>query len=135
MGQSRCRNEPSRRKDVLMSKTVSRRAFLTSAATATAGIAAASAFATSAFAAGGPGGGPGGPAKEVVYASAETTDDGRVKGYCGPGDWLGTKPEIAEDPGVFPDQELIDRCEVFNSLDADVEKLYTDAYNQILAAD
>ena len=89
-----------------MSKTVSRRAFLTSAATATAGIAAASAFATSAFAAGGPGGGPGGsggpggpggPAKEVVYASAETTDDGRVKGYCGPGDWLGTKPEIAED--------------------------------------
>ena len=97
MGQSRCHNEPSRRKDVLMSKTVSRRAFLTSAATATAGIAAASAFATSAFAAGGPGGGPGGPAKEVVYASAETTDDGRVKGYCGPGDWLGTKPEIAED--------------------------------------
>lgn len=45
------------------------------------------------------------------------------------------EPEIAEDPGVFPDQELIDRCEVFNSLDADVEKLYTDAYNQILAAD
>ena len=45
------------------------------------------------------------------------------------------EPEIAEDPGVFPDQELINRCEVFNSLDADVEKLYTDAYNQILAAD
>ena len=45
------------------------------------------------------------------------------------------EPEIAEDSGVFPDQELIDRCEVFNSLDADVEKLYTDAYNQILAAD
>ena len=45
------------------------------------------------------------------------------------------EPEVAEDPGVFPDQELINRCEVFNSLDADVEKLYTDAYNQILAAD
>lgn len=80
----------------MSTKTLSRRAFLTSAATATAGIAAASAFATSAFAAGGPGGGPGGPAKEVVYANAETTDDGRVKGYCGPGDWLGTKPEIAD---------------------------------------
>lgn len=76
-----------------MSKTVSRRSFLTGAATASASLAAASAFASTALAAGGPGGG----AKEVTYASAETTSDGRVKGYCGPGDWLGTKPEISAD--------------------------------------
>ena len=83
---------------------ISRRAFLASAATATAGIAAATSFARVASAAGpdgGPGaggpGGPGGPggAKEVVYAQAEAVqEDARVKGYCGPGDWLGTKPEI-----------------------------------------
>lgn len=78
-----------------MSTTMTRRSFLASAATATAGIAAASAFASSALAAGGPGG-PGGAAKEVTYASAEVTSDGRVKGYCGPGDWLGTAPEVAE---------------------------------------
>ncbi len=77
-----------------MSKTVSRRSFLASAATASASLAAASAFASTALAAGGPGGGP---AKEVTYATAETTSDGRVKGYCGPGDWLGTKPEISAD--------------------------------------
>ena len=81
----------------MSTNSMSRRSFLASAATATAGIAAASAFASTAMAAGpgGPGG-PGGPAKEVTYATAETTADGRVKGYCGPGDWLGTAPEIAD---------------------------------------
>ena len=74
-----------------MSKTVSRRSFLTSAATASASLAAVSAFASTALAAG-----PGGAA-ETTYASAEVTDDGRVKGYCGAGDWLGTKPEISDD--------------------------------------
>ena len=78
-----------------MSRTVSRRSFLASAATASASLAAVSAFASTALAAGGPGG-PGG-AQEVTYASAEVTSDGRVKGYCGAGDWLGTKPEISAD--------------------------------------
>ena len=78
----------------MSTNTMSRRSFLASAATATAGIAAASAFASTALAAGP--GGPGGPAKEVTYATAEAAADGRVKGYCGPGDWLGTAPEIAD---------------------------------------
>ena len=90
----------------MSSKAMSRRSFLASAATTTAGVAAFSAFAGTALAgeppAGGPGGGPGGPggpggAAEVTYASAGVTDDGRVRGYCGPGDWLGSKPEIADD--------------------------------------
>ncbi len=94
----------------MSTKAMSRRSFLASAATATAGAAAFSAFAATALAgeppAGGPGGGPGGPgggpggpggATEVTYASAGVTDDGRVRGYCGPGDWLGGKPEIADD--------------------------------------
>ena len=78
---------------------MSRRAFLASAATATV---AASALAATAFAdeppAGGPGG-PGGPggATEVAYAAAGVTADGRVTGYCGPGDWLGTAPQISDD--------------------------------------
>ena len=71
-----------------MSTTMSRRAFLTSAATATASIAAVSALASTALA--------DEAAEEVAY-TAEVTSDGRVKGYCGPGDWLGTAPEIADD--------------------------------------
>ncbi len=47
---------------------------------------------------GGEGGGPGGPggAREP-QAFSGLTDDGRVRGYCGPGDWLGAAPEVAAD--------------------------------------
>ena len=69
------------------SKPLSRRSFLATAATATAGVAASSAFASTALA---------DEADEVIFGT-EITSDGRVKGYCGPGDWLGTAPEISED--------------------------------------
>lgn len=47
---------------------------------------------------GGPGGpgGPGGAAADPTPFSG-LTEDGRVRGYCGPGDWLGEAPVIAED--------------------------------------
>lgn len=43
-------------------------------------------------------GGPGGPggAREP-QAFSGLTEDGRVRGYCGPGDWLGAAPEVAAD--------------------------------------
>lgn len=73
---------------------VSRRAFLVTAATATASLATATALSKSAQAAGGPGAGG---ATSVDYTAPEAaTEEARVKGYCGPGDWLGTKPEIKE---------------------------------------
>lgn len=49
---------------------------------------------------GGPGGGgpggPGGAAAEPIDFTG-TVDETRVKGYCGPGDWLGEAPQIADD--------------------------------------
>ena len=44
-------------------------------------------------------------------------------------------PEIANNPCVFPDAELISRCEVYTYLGDEVEKLYTDAWNQVLSAE
>ena len=56
---------------------------------------------------GGPGGGPGGPggppgmnAVPVVPFVSSVTEDGRVKGYAGPGDWLGTAPALTPDETV-----------------------------------
>lgn len=49
---------------------------------------------------GGPGGGgPGGPGGAAADPTgfSGVTEDGRVRGYCGPGDWLGAAPEISED--------------------------------------
>ena len=44
--------------------------------------------------AGGPGG-PGGAREPQAFSGL--TEDGRVRGYCGPGDWLGAAPEVAAD--------------------------------------
>lgn len=55
---------------------------------------------------GGPGGGPGGPggnSAPVEPFVSSVTEDGRVKGYAGPGDWLGTAPEITPDETVDVD--------------------------------
>jgi uncharacterized protein with FMN-binding domain len=53
--------------------------------------------------AGGPGGGPGGmggAAAVVAPFVSSVTEDGRVKGYAGPGDWLGTAPTLTPDEVV-----------------------------------
>jgi uncharacterized protein with FMN-binding domain len=50
--------------------------------------------------AGGPGGGPGGAAAVVAPFVSSVTSDGRVKGYAGPGDWLGTAPSLTPDETV-----------------------------------
>lgn len=42
--------------------------------------------------------------------------------------------EILNDPGAFASEEVMDRCEVFTWLGEDVEEVYNDAYNEILAA-
>ncbi len=42
--------------------------------------------------------------------------------------------DVLNDPGAFASKEVMDRCEVFTWLGEDVEKLYNDAYNEILAA-
>jgi len=53
---------------------------------------------------GGSGGGPGGGQSAPVEAFVSTvTEDGRVKGYSGPGDWLGTAPQITPDEIVDTD--------------------------------
>lgn len=36
-------------------------------------------------------------AQDVSSSSQFATEDGRVKGYCGPGDWLDEPPVIAEE--------------------------------------
>lgn len=43
-------------------------------------------------------------------------------------------PEVLADPGVFADQETMDRCEVFTWLGEEVESVYNDCFNQVLAA-
>ncbi len=48
---------------------------------------------------GGPGG-PGGASEPVEPFVSSVTEDGRVKGYAGPGDWLGTAPAIVPDEVV-----------------------------------
>jgi hypothetical protein len=61
--------------------------------------------------AGGPGGGPGGPgggsATPIEPFVSSATEDGRVKGYSGPGDWLGTAPEITPDETVDVDVVVV----------------------------
>ena len=42
--------------------------------------------------------------------------------------------EILNDPGAFADEETMDRCEVFTWLGDEVEEVYNDAFNEILAA-
>lgn len=42
--------------------------------------------------------------------------------------------EILNDPGAFADAETMDRCEVFTWLGDEVEEVYNDAFNEILAA-
>ena len=54
---------------------------------------------------GGPGGPGGGPAAPVEPFVSSVTEDGRVKGYAGPGDWLGTAPTILPDEIV--DTEIV----------------------------
>ena len=106
---------------------MSRRSFLTAAATATAGVAAATAFSSTAFAdeaaeeeAAAEGeeaaaeeeeavegeeaaaeeaaeGEEASEEEEVDEAAEAAAADGRVKGYAGPGDWLGEAPVISED--------------------------------------
>ena len=52
---------------------------------------------------GGEGGGPGGPggaSTPVEPFVSSVTEDGRVKGYSGPGDWLGTAPVLTPDEDV-----------------------------------
>lgn len=71
-----------------MSRHISRREFLKSAATGAVGIAAIGVLSTS-YAA------EGGPAPESTGGDVESTEiESRVAGYCGPGDWLGTAPVI-----------------------------------------
>lgn len=90
-------------------KKLSRRDFLKGAGAATVGAAAVGLLGTSVFATdastgasetdtssnnrrgGSPGGASGGASGSVV----ESTDDDRVFGYSGPGDWLGTAPDIS----------------------------------------
>lgn len=60
---------------------------------------------------GGPGGGPGGPggpggaSTPVEPFTSSVTEDGRVKGYSGPGDWLGTAPVLTPEETV--DVEIV----------------------------
>jgi len=55
--------------------------------------------------AGGPGGPGGGAAAPIEPFVSSVTEDGRVKGYSGPGDWLGTAPKIIPDEIV--DSEIV----------------------------
>jgi len=43
-------------------------------------------------------------------------------------------PQVLEDPGVFATQEIMDRCEVFTWLGDDVEAVYNNCWNEVLAA-
>ena len=54
---------------------------------------------------GGEGGGPGGGSSEPTAFSG-LTDDGRVRGYCGPGDWLGAPPTV--DDADIVDEKTFD---------------------------
>lgn len=65
------------------------------------GVAAAAVESTEAEGAGGGPGGPGGGSSGPITPFVSTvTEDGRVKGYAGPGDWLGTAPSLTPDETV-----------------------------------
>ncbi len=91
-------------------KQLSRRDFLKGAGAATIGAAAVGLLGTSVFASsdastgattsismggGNSGGGMGGGGGSSSVN--ESTTDARVFGYCGPGDWLGSAPEVSDD--------------------------------------
>ena len=54
----------------------------------------------------GEGGGMGGGTTVEAFVSS-ATDDGRVRGYAGPGDWLGTAPELTADSTVDVDVVVV----------------------------
>ncbi len=77
-------------------KYISRRNFLKASAVTVAAATGATAFAASA---GPPGRGGSAPEESTGKSAASASPSGRVFGYCGEGDWLGTAP-------VIPDSDI-----------------------------